>query len=40
MASPLFYERLGHDVGFDLLFDVHLLELPVLFLNLPHAGHE
>jgi hypothetical protein len=39
MASPLFYERLRHDLGLELFLKVHLLQSPVLFLELFHARH-
>jgi hypothetical protein len=39
MASPLFCERLRHDLGLELLLDVHPSQSPVLFLQLLHPGH-
>jgi len=39
MASPLFFKRLRHDLGLELLLQVHLLETPVLFFKLLESGH-
>ena len=39
MASPLFFERLRHDLGPELFLKVHLLQEPVLVIELLHARH-
>jgi hypothetical protein len=39
MASPLFFERLRHDLGLELFLQVHLLQTPDLFFELLHARH-
>ena len=39
MASPLFFERLRHDLGLELLLKVHFLQAPVLVFELFHARH-
>ena len=39
MASTLVFQRLRHDLGLDLFFQVHLLEPPVFILELFHARH-
>ena len=39
MASPLFFEGLRHDLGFELFLKVHLLQTTVLFFELFHARH-
>ena len=39
MALTLFFERLLPDLGFELLFGIHLLEAPILVLQLLHALH-
>ncbi len=39
MASPLFFERLRHDLGLELLLKVHFLQAPVLVFEFFHARH-
>ena len=39
MASPLFFERLRHDLGLELFLKVHLLQAAIFFFQLFHAGH-
>lgn len=40
MALPLFCECLRNDLGLEALLGIHLLEAPVLVLELLHARHE
>ena len=39
MASPLFFERLRHDLSLEFFLKVHLLQTTVLFFKLFHARH-
>src|SRR5690606_26202620 len=38
-ASPLFFKSLLHDLGFKLLFDIHLAQAGVLRLQFLHTRH-
>jgi hypothetical protein len=40
MALPLLCECLRDDLGFEALLGIHLLEAPVLILQLLHASHQ
>lgn len=40
MASPLFCQRLLHNLGLQLFFRVHLLQATVLVLQLFQASHQ
>ncbi len=39
MASPLFFERLRHNLSLELFLKVHLLQPAVLFFELFHTRH-
>jgi hypothetical protein len=39
MASPLFFERLRHDLGLKFFLKVHLLQAPILIFALFHPAH-
>ena len=39
MASPLFFKRLRHNLGLELLLKIHLLQASVFFLELLEPGH-
>jgi hypothetical protein len=39
-ASPLFFEGLRHNLGFELLIEVYLAQASVLVFKLFHASHE
>src|SRR5690606_17085332 len=40
MASPLFFKRLRHDLGLELLLNIHLAQPGVLGLQFLHARHQ
>lgn len=40
MASPLFCHSLLDDLGFEVLFGVHLLEPTAYLLKLPESSHQ
>ena len=40
MTLPLFCQGLRYDLGFQALFDIHLLQASAFVLQLLHAGHQ